>query len=62
MPEPIIEGPFRRLIRERRRLLLQGDSVKAEEVVQKWREDGVPEEAIALAIKMSDRWLKAIRR
>ena len=28
------------------------------DVIQRWREAGVPDDAIDMAMKMSDRWLK----
>jgi len=31
-----------------------------EATVQRWRERGVPESAIELAMKMADRWLKGV--
>lgn len=52
------DGPLRRILRERSRLLSSQD--RPEEIVRRWRERGVPQEAIDMAIKMADRWLKAV--
>ena len=54
----VSEGPLRRILRERRRLLAQGGGV--EDLVREWRERGIPEPAISMALKMADRWLKAV--
>lgn len=58
---PLLEdGPVRRFLRERPRLFTQRGA--AEETIQKWRERGVPEPAISMALKMADRWLKAVTK
>lgn len=54
------DGPLRRILRERRKKFLSQQ--KAEETIRRWRERGVPEPAIDLAMKMADRWLKAVTR
>ena len=38
--------------------ILRAEDDKPEDVIQRWRERGVPDEAIDMAMKMSDRWLK----
>ena len=38
--------------------ILWAEDDKPEDVIQRWREAGVPDDAIDMAIKMSDNWLK----
>jgi len=51
------DGPLRRILRERRLLSPQE---RPEEIIRKWREKGVPQKAIDMALKMADRWLEAV--
>lgn len=53
------DGPLRRIIRDRSRLLSSQER-KPEDIVHRWRERGVPQEAIDMALKMADRWLEAM--
>lgn len=53
------DGPLRRILRERRRLI---SGERAEEMVHEWRSRGVPEPAISMALKMADRWLRAVTK
>lgn len=55
------ERPILTLLRERRKLFTQrkGD---AEETIREWRERGVPEPAVQMAMKMADRWLRAVMK
>lgn len=55
------DRPLLRLLRERRTFSAQRKET-AEEIVREWRTRGIPEPAIALALKMADRWLKAVMR
>jgi len=52
------DGPLRRTIRERGRLLSTQE--RPEEIIRRWREKGVPPTAIDMAMKMADRWLKGV--
>lgn len=53
------DGPLRRILRERRKALLaQGE--RPEEIIRQWREKGVPQAAMEMAMKMADRWLEAV--
>lgn len=51
------DGPLRRFLRERRLLSPQE---RPEDIVHRWRERGVPQEAIDMALKMADKWLEAV--
>jgi len=54
------ERPLFKLLRERPRILFpQKDGV--EKTVQDWRER-YPESAVKMAMKMADRWLKAVTK
>ena len=53
------DGPLRRIIRERSRLISPQER-RPEEIIRKWREKGVPQKAIDMALKMADRWLEAV--
>ena len=52
------DGPLRRIIRERSRLISSQE--RPEDIVRRWRERGVPQEAIDMAIKMADKWLNSM--
>ena len=43
-------------------ILAQRGEVSAEEVIQRWREEGYSPEAVKMAIKMSDNWLKKVTK
>lgn len=53
------DGPLRRIIRDRSRLLSPQER-RPEDIVHRWREKGVPQEAIDMAINMADKWLKSM--
>lgn len=53
------DGPIRRVMRERRRLLLAKND-NAVDIVRSWRERGYPEPAVKMAMKMADNWLKGV--
>lgn len=52
------DGPLRRIIRDRSMVLSTQRTPEA--MIQKWREKGVPQSAIEMAMKMADRWLEAV--
>lgn len=52
------EGPLRRILRERQRFISSQE--RPENIIQRWRERGVPQEAIDMALKMADKWLEAV--
>ena len=49
------DGPLRRIIRERSRLISSQE--RPEDIVRRWREKGIPQPAIDMALKMADKWL-----
>ena len=52
------EGPLRRILRERQRFISSQE--RPEDIVRRWREKGIPQPAIDMALKMADRWLEAV--
>jgi len=52
------DGPLRRIIRERSKLISSQEM--PEDIVRRWREKGIPQEAIDMAIKMADKWLNSM--
>ncbi|GAI87344.1 unnamed protein product, partial [marine sediment metagenome] len=46
------DGPLRRILRERG-VLISSPQEKPEDIVHRWRERGVPQEAIDMAIRMA---------
>lgn len=52
------DGPLRRILRERKRLISPQE--KPEEIILRWREKGIPQPTIEMAMKMADRWLKGV--
>jgi len=52
------DGPLRRILRERSKLISSQE--RPEDIVHRWRERGVPQEAIDMALKMADKWLKSM--
>jgi hypothetical protein len=52
------DGPLRRILRERQRLIPAQE--RPEQIIRRWRERGVPQTAIEMALKMADRWLKSM--
>ena len=54
------DGPLRRIIRDRSRLLSSPEG--PEDIVHRWRERGVPQEAIDMALRMADKWLEAVMK
>jgi len=53
------DGPLRRILRERG-VLISPQERRPEDIVHRWREKGIPQPAIDMAMKMADKWLKAI--
>jgi len=53
------DGPLRRILRERRLLSPQE---RPEEIIIRWKEKGIPQPAIDMALKMADRWLEAVMK
>jgi len=54
------DGPLRRILRERGVLISPQE--RPEEIIRKWKEKGVPQQAIDMALKMADRWLEAVMK
>ena len=42
--------------------ILRVEDDKPEDVIQRWREEGYSPEAVELALKMSDNWLKKVTK
>lgn len=53
-------GLIQRIIDGEPILLSLSSQERPEDIIRRWREKGVPQPAIEMALKMADRWLEAI--
>jgi len=54
------DGPLRRILRERQRSTSPQE--RPEDIVRRWREKGIPQPAIDMALRMADKWLEAVMK